>query len=203
MGWRGSIAVLMALAASAPLFAPASADSACAAAATPTRALQSDAGDPGDAADTAAGARALRFPPVAAGGQAAYYWAWLDPPVDRDGDDRHDWFAFTLSPGAKNVMVNVTSNYTASSGMYSGVRLELWRGSADGDPLHVTTSSGPTIEFTDSSGGTFTMHVTRVYTSPGPRACADDGPLAPGVTSFPAQRNYGAYVGCRPFCVTT
>lgn len=202
MGWRG-LAVAALLAVSLP-WATAGADPPCDAAGpllgAPTRLAQDDAGTGADASDVAAGARALEMAPPADGEQGEYYWAWLDPPVARDGADAHDWYAVDLAEGAKVVMFELVSNYTPSGKTMGYADFRATFHGPDGQ-VHSIRSGEGKLEFADAAGGRWLAHVTPEDVLAGSTACAPGAAGATPTGGDEAFRNHGLYVGCRPVCL--
>lgn len=169
---------------------------ACGAAGAPTRLLQNDADLHRDASDDGA-APDLMHPTVA----ESYVWGWLDVAAARPGADLHDWLAVDLDGQGEHVMAGVVANYSLAT--YWPITLEAYAPGAT-SPSAVTDSNSPNVTLPGDIAGVWRFHLA----SP---ALADAGSCAPGASPAPlpgapasdAQRNYGVYFGCNPFCVKT
>lgn len=187
------LAVLLA-AMAAPAFLAGGASAGCdavGALSEAKRGTQDDAESGGDAPDLAQKPLLLQ--------REGYFWATLDL-AGHDGADHDDWYAVKLPGSGAEVMVNVTSNYTALP-MGGDFGIEVYAPGAQ-TPFAVSDAHGKTITFVDDvPGGLWRIHVTTTPYVGAPSACQGSGVggTPTGLAARPAQ-NHGIYFGCNPVC---
>lgn len=184
---------MLILASVLPAPAHAALDAACGPLGAPTRALQDDADLGVDASDDG-GAPTLVEPTQS----ETYYWAWLDVVVARPGTDADDWFAVDLDGAGGPAMVGLFSNY--STVMPYALELEAYA-PGESAPAFRTSSYDGNHTFVNDQPGLWRFHISAPAL-----AGEDDCPATAGAPSpapQDADRDYGLYFGCNPFCVST